>query len=117
MAASDTSFTPNPDPASLGTHDAGTAPAAGAPAADWIERAAGSAHEAIEKVAAKAAPRVRRLQNGLSDAGERLHNGGDELSALTSEWAESARYTVREQPLTALAVAAAVGWLLGRLTR
>ncbi len=117
MAATDNASTPDPALATSATPNGGSPSAATASAADWVERAAGSAHEAIDKVAEKAAPRVRRLQNRLSDAGERLHNGGDELSALTSEWAESARCSVREQPLTALAVAAAVGWLLGRLTR
>jgi ElaB/YqjD/DUF883 family membrane-anchored ribosome-binding protein len=117
MAANDHSSTPNPNSTPSGTNDAGAAQATGFPAADWVERAAGSAHDAIDKVAEKAAPRVRHLQNRLSNAGQRLHGRGDELSARSSEWAESARCTVREQPLTALAIAAAVGWLLGRLSR
>jgi ElaB/YqjD/DUF883 family membrane-anchored ribosome-binding protein len=117
MAASNNSPTSNPNPTPLGTNDVGATPAAGSPAADWVERAAGSAHDAIDKVAERAAPRVRHLQSRLSDAGQRLHSRGDDLSAWSSEWAESARCTVREQPLTALAIAAAVGLLLGKLSR
>jgi ElaB/YqjD/DUF883 family membrane-anchored ribosome-binding protein len=117
MAVNDHSSTPNPNPTPSGTNDAGAAQPPGSAAADWVERAAGSAHEAIDKVADKAAPRVRHLQNRVSDVSQRLQGSGDELSAWSSEWAESARCTVREQPLTALAIAAAVGWLSGRLSR
>ncbi len=117
MAASDNSLPSNPVPTPSASNDAGATPAAGSAAADWVERAAGSAHDAIDKVAEKAAPRVRHLQSRLSDAGQRLHSSGDDFSAWSSEWAESARCTVREQPLTALAIAAAVGLLLGRLGR
>jgi ElaB/YqjD/DUF883 family membrane-anchored ribosome-binding protein len=127
MAASNPSPTPSPTPAAADTgtgtdtdtdtDDAGTPATTGSAPADWIERAAGSAHHAIDKVAEQAAPRVRRLRSRLNDAGQRLHSGSNEISALSNEWAESARCTVREQPLTALAIAAAVGWLLGRLSR
>jgi ElaB/YqjD/DUF883 family membrane-anchored ribosome-binding protein len=71
----------------------------------------------IDRVAEQAAPRVQRLQQHVNEAGQRLRSGGGDLSAWRSEWAESARCTVREQPFAALAIAAAVGWLLGRLSR
>jgi ElaB/YqjD/DUF883 family membrane-anchored ribosome-binding protein len=104
-----------PEPA--GSNDSGGTHTDAAPAVDWVQRAADNAHDMIDKVAEQAAPRVRKLQRRVNDAGQRLHSGGDEFSAWRSEWVESARCTVREQPFTAVAMAAVVGLLLGRLSR
>jgi ElaB/YqjD/DUF883 family membrane-anchored ribosome-binding protein len=107
----------NEAPGLAGTNDSSRSAHAAAPPADWIQRAAGNAHDMIDRVAEQAAPRVQRLQQHVNEAGQRLRSGGGDLSAWRSEWAESARCTVREQPFAALAIAAAVGWLLGRLSR
>jgi ElaB/YqjD/DUF883 family membrane-anchored ribosome-binding protein len=106
----------NEAPGPAGTNGSRSAHAA-APPADWVQRAAGNAHDMIDRVAEQAAPRVRRMQRHVNEAGQRLQSGGGNFSAWSSEWAESARCTVREQPFAALATAAAVGWLLGRLSR
>jgi ElaB/YqjD/DUF883 family membrane-anchored ribosome-binding protein len=107
----------NDAPKAAGTTNGGGAHAASPPPVEWVQRAADNAHDMIDKVAEQAVPRMRHLHRRVSDAGQRLHSGGDAFNALSREWAESARCTVREQPLTALAIAAAVGLLLGRLSR
>lgn len=79
-------------------------------AADKAEQVLGrvkqGAHQGVDTLADTAAPHVQRLQDGIAaarDTGE--------------EWAENLRTTVRENPLAAIAAAAALGMLVARLTR
>jgi ElaB/YqjD/DUF883 family membrane-anchored ribosome-binding protein len=82
-----------------------------------MERVVQSAHQAVDTLAAKAAPLVDRFGRSLDGASGNLHERADQLSAMQDEWVESARTTVREHPLASLAAAVAVGMLLSRLSR
>jgi len=66
-----------------------------------MARVVAGAHHTIDRLAETAAPHVERLRE--ADLGD--------------EWAKSLRETVRENPLTALAVAVAAGMVLARVTR
>ena len=82
---------------------------------DLIGRIAQSAHETIDRLAETAAPLVNRLQENLS--GEALHQRADDMREWRDEWTESLRSSVRENPLAAVGVALAVGFLIARLSR
>lgn len=45
-----------------------------------------------------------------------MRNAGDSAVEISDEWAETLRCTVRDHPLAALAVALALGAVVGRLT-
>ena len=82
---------------------------------DLIGRIAQSAHETIDRLAETAAPHVNRLQENLS--GDALHQRADEMREWRDEWTDSLRSSVRENPLAAVGVALAVGFLIARLSR
>jgi ElaB/YqjD/DUF883 family membrane-anchored ribosome-binding protein len=82
-----------------------------------MDRVVQSAHQAVDTLAAKAAPLVDRLGSQLDGANTSMHERTDQLAAMQEEWVESARATVREHPLASLAAAVAVGMLLSRLSR
>lgn len=79
----------------------------------WVERL----HAGIDRLAEAAAPRLQRLQEGMSATRGSLRRQAHLVREDGEEWAESLRCTVREHPVTAVAVAAAFGLLLGRLSR
>ena len=84
---------------------------------DLLGRVVQGAHEGIDRLAESAAPHLQKLQEGVSAAGDTLRHEADEVRQLGDEWADSLRCTVRENPLTALLAAAALGVLLARLSR
>ena len=62
-------------------------------------------------------PAVQKVQDGVHAAGEALSQRAHDARELGDEWCESLRCTVRDNPLTAIATALAVGVLIARLTR
>lgn len=58
---------------------------------------------------------VSRVVQGAHQTIDALHQHTREWRGLQQEWTECARITVRENPLAALATAAAVGALIGLL--
>ncbi len=84
---------------------------------DLLEPLVQGAHAGIDRLAETAAPHVRRLQEGVSAASDTLRQTTDEIRQTGEVWTEELRITVREHPLAAIAVATAVGWLIGRLAR
>lgn len=100
------------------TSATGSGPAAGTDAgADVMTRVVQGAHQAIDRMADTAAPAVQRLQEGVNAASDALSERAEEARALGNEWCDSLRGTVRENPLTAIAAAMALGLLVARLTR
>ena len=71
-----------------------------------VDRIASGAHEAVDRVAAAA-----------NSAAERLSGKGDELLASKDQWLQACSGYVKDNPLTSLGIAVAVGYLLSRLTR
>jgi ElaB/YqjD/DUF883 family membrane-anchored ribosome-binding protein len=71
-----------------------------------IDRMSQSAHEAVDKAATMA-----------SSYAERIGAKGDQLMQMQEDWVDTARDYVRENPLQALGIALAAGYLLHMITR
>ncbi|MDR7297810.1 ElaB/YqjD/DUF883 family membrane-anchored ribosome-binding protein [Pelomonas aquatica] len=84
---------------------------------DVLNRVVQGAHQAIDRMADTAAPAVQKVQDGVHAASEALSQRAHDARELGDEWCESLRCTVRDNPLTAVATALAVGVLIARLTR
>lgn len=86
-------------------------------AAPLLDRVVRGAHETIDRLAETAAPHVQKLEETVGHAGEQLQANASRARELGDEWTESMRCTVRDNPLTAVAVAMVVGALIARLSR
>ena len=71
-----------------------------------IERATGTAHETVNRVAETA-----------SEYAERFGEKAEEWLEMKDDWVEGTREYVREHPIAALGIAAAAGYLLSMLMR
>lgn len=115
----DTTFPTSADAGALHVPGAGAVPP-GADAAqaapDVLGRVVQGAHDTIDRLAETAAPHVQRLQEGMSSAGEQMHDRADQVTQMSEEWAESLRCTVRDHPIAAVTAALALGVLIARLT-
>ena len=93
-----------------------------------LEGAAQSAHQTVDKVADKASASLEKL----SGSAHRAVNSAADVASQAAEWAsnfpaqakdvqakftESACASIRARPLTTVAGALVVGYLLGRLAR
>jgi ElaB/YqjD/DUF883 family membrane-anchored ribosome-binding protein len=81
-----------------------------------VDRAAQSAHEAIDRVAAKAGPALEQLQSAATNAAHVVQDKAEALGEMEKAWVASARNTVRDHPLMAVAVAVAAGMLISRIS-
>ena len=70
-----------------------------------IDRLADSAHGAID-----------RATQSASEVAERFNEKSEELWAMKDDYVESARDYVKENPLMALGIALAAGYLFGKIT-
>lgn len=86
-------------------------------AVDSLNRVVQGAHDAVDRFADVAAPKVRQLGESVSSAETALRARAEQLGQLSSEWTESLRATVRSKPLTAIAAALALGAAIARITR
>ena len=95
---------------------------------DMADKAADKAHDAVERVADKIRPTINRVTESAHQTIDRLAD----KAVPAAEWAEdkagraqdqAQRFAVqcgtmvRDRPVTMLAAAAAVGYLLGRVMR
>jgi ElaB/YqjD/DUF883 family membrane-anchored ribosome-binding protein len=71
-----------------------------------VERLSQTAHQAVDRAASAA-----------SSYAERFGEKGDELMQMPQDWLETAREYVRDNPLQAIGMAAAAGYLLSILMR
>ncbi len=98
------------------------------PGSARVENAAMTAHQTVDKVADKATAQVDRL----SGSAHRAVNSAADVATSAAEWAsslpqqakevqtrvtEAACTSIRAHPLTTVAGALVVGYLLGRLAR
>jgi ElaB/YqjD/DUF883 family membrane-anchored ribosome-binding protein len=82
-----------------------------------VDRAANTAHQAVDRVASKVGPAVGRMRSAAQDSAQSLQTKLSDLDAMRMEWTESCRAYVRERPMTALGVAVLAGFLLSRWMR
>lgn len=71
-----------------------------------IDRMSQSAHDVVDKAATMA-----------SSYADRFSAKGEQLMDMQSDWMNAARDYVRENPLQALGIAVAAGYLLHMITR
>jgi ElaB/YqjD/DUF883 family membrane-anchored ribosome-binding protein len=76
------------------------------PVKDVLDRASSTAHQTVDRVA-----------SGMHSAAEKVDAQTRRARQLPNDVLESAREHVRAQPLQTVALAAALGWLFGRLGR
>jgi hypothetical protein len=86
-------------------------------ATDSLNRVVQGAHDAVDRFADSAAPKVRQLGQSVSSAETAVRARVDQLGRTRDEWAESLRGRVRSNPLTAIAAAMALGAVIARITR
>lgn len=86
-------------------------------ASEWLDRWVERAHAGIDRLADVAEPRLQRLQEGMRATGGSLRRRAGQVREDGEAWAQSLRDTVRERPVTAIAVAAALGLLIARASR
>ncbi len=82
-----------------------------------LSRFVAGAHQAIDRLAGQAAPRLDRLNQGVHSASTRLRERAGQAGAMSEDVGETLRSTVRDRPLAAIGTAFAVGFLLARLMR
>ncbi len=80
-----------------------------------VQRVAQSAHDVVDRMAERAVPAVERLRTGLLDARDAVKVRADNLSVMQDEWVTQCRTSVREKPLTAVAIGVVAGMFLSRL--
>ena len=91
-----------------------------------VESTRDKTHEAIDKTAQAAAPvmerlsstahsAVDRLSGFASQASSRFSGGASQFKDVQSQVVADTRQRIREQPMAALAIAAAAGFLLRQL--
>jgi ElaB/YqjD/DUF883 family membrane-anchored ribosome-binding protein len=88
-------------------------PAAGSPRLDTAVR---GVHETVDRVAATVSPAIEHLAQRAHSATDAAQHRARQLAEAGDEWAETVRTTVRDRPLTCLAMALAAGYLVGRLS-
>lgn len=87
------------------------------PAASALEEAAMRAGAAGTRLQARAHDAVDQVASAVHGATDRLGERGEQLIAKQDEVVEHVRSYVRERPVMSLAIAAAVGFLISRLSR
>ncbi len=82
-----------------------------------VDRMVDGAHEAIDRLAARASPMYDRLRDSTREKADSLRTRADEaLDDIDERWLDDARRFVREKPLTALALGVLAGVVLSRLS-
>lgn len=71
---------------------------------ETIDKAASSAHEAVDKIA-----------NVTNQAAEALGQRGEQLKNAEQQLIEDCRLYINENPITSMGIAVAAGFLLNRL--
>jgi ElaB/YqjD/DUF883 family membrane-anchored ribosome-binding protein len=93
-----------------------------------VEQAKSSAHSTIDKVTESARPAVDKMSSTAHDTVEKVSDSAAQTAAMLSDkmnqlmdmqeqLLEDARMRVRDRPVTALAIAAAAGFIIASLLR
>lgn len=82
-----------------------------------LQQAVQGAHDTIDRLADSAEPAVRQLGEQVAAAEVTLHAKASQLRQARDDWTDSARTTVRGNPLAAVAAVFVLGVVIARLTR
>ena len=80
-----------------------------------VDRAASTAHDAVDRVADRVGPAIGRIRSVATETADSVSARAGDVGSMGDELVESARSYVRERPLAALGVAVVAGILLSRL--
>ncbi len=110
----------NFNPSVNSEHDNALTPAererAAAGGSPRLDNAVRGVHDTVDRVAAKVTPAIDQLVGGAHHVTDAAHQRARQLSETSGQWTNSLRVTVREHPLTSVAVALAAGYLVSRMT-
>lgn len=84
---------------------------------DTITKAADAARPAVDRITAGAHQAVEKLMTVASATADTVSQKSAQLMDAQERLVEDARVYVRQKPVTALAIAASVGYLMSRLMR
>lgn len=84
---------------------------------ETMRRVVQGAHATIDRLAETAEPMVARLADSMGGTAGSLQEQAEHLRQMGDEWTENLRGSVRQHPLTAVAIALGVGLLIARLSR
>jgi ElaB/YqjD/DUF883 family membrane-anchored ribosome-binding protein len=76
----------------------------------------GTQKQQIDRLAESAHGAIDRATQTASDVAERFGQRGEELWAMKDDYMETARDYVKENPLMALGIALAAGYLFGKIS-
>lgn len=82
-----------------------------------IDQASDALHPTVDRLVTSAHQAVDKLAGVASDATHRFGEKSEQMKDVQQKLTEECRVYVREKPVTALAIAAATGFLLSRLLR
>ena len=88
---------------------------AGASAQSTIDKASDAARPAVDRLASGAHQAVYKIAGAAGQAVETLGIKGEQLSDAQARLAEAGRNYVRDNPMKALAIAIAAGFVLSRM--
>ncbi|MEY3251971.1 MAG: hypothetical protein RL227_944 [Pseudomonadota bacterium] len=86
-------------------------------ATGMLKNAVQGAHDTLDRLSDRATPAVQRLGDSVHSAEATLRAKTSQLREKGDEWVDGTRSSIRKHPLTAVAIAVAVGALVARLTR
>jgi ElaB/YqjD/DUF883 family membrane-anchored ribosome-binding protein len=77
----------------------------------------GSTERSAESMSRTAHQYVDRASEAVSSMAERFGETGEQLMAMKDNWVETTREYVRENPMQAVGIAVAAGYLLSMIMR
>jgi ABC-type transporter Mla subunit MlaD len=80
-----------------------------------LDNAVRGVHETVDRVAAKVTPAIDHLVGSAHHVTDAAHQRALRLNQTGNEWADSLRTSVRQHPLTSVAMALAAGYLVSRI--
>ena len=98
-----------------GSRPTGTIDQARVGAHNAIDRASDAARPVVDRITSGAHQAVDKLATAAGQAAETLGVKGEQLKKVQAQAMEQTRIYVRENPVTALGIALAVGFVLSKL--
>lgn len=90
---------------------------AGTSAHETVDRIAGAARPTVDKLADSAHQAVDKMTSLASSAAETFEQKRIQLNTASAELVDNARVYVRANPMAAIGIAAAVGFILSRVLK
>ncbi len=88
---------------------------AGSAAHDVVDRIAGAASPAVDRLASSAHQAVNKIVGAAGTAAEQFSSKAGQVKAAQARLVTGTSDYVREHPLASLGIVVAAGWLLSRL--